>query len=147
MKNFIIKISRFYLEWTLRKKFQTMNFSACTVVLVRVLQRDRTNRMCVCICIYKCIYIFTFCLFFFRTAPIAYGGSQARRLIGAVAAGLCHSHSNARSKLHLPTPQLMATPDPSSTEQGQGLNHQPHISQSDSFPLHQDRNSHVYKYF
>ena len=34
--------------------------------------------------------------------------------IGAVAAGLCQSHSNARSKLGLqPTPQLTATPDPS----------------------------------
>ena len=39
---------------------------------------------------------------------MAYGGSQARGLIGAVAAGLHHSHSNARSKLNLP-PQLMAT--------------------------------------
>jgi len=29
--------------------------------------------------------------------PAAYGGSQARGLIGAVAAGLCQSHSNARS--------------------------------------------------
>ena len=44
---------------------------------------------------------------------MAYGGSQARGLIGAVAAGLHQSHSNARSELHLqPTPQLMATPDP-----------------------------------
>ena len=33
--------------------------------------------------------------------------------IGAVVAGLHHSHSNARSKPHLrPTPQLMAMPDP-----------------------------------
>ena len=55
----------------------------------------------------------TFCLF--RAAPMAYGGFQARGLIGAVAvaAGLRHSHSNARSKPHLwPTPQLMAMPDP-----------------------------------
>ena len=53
-------------------------------------------------------------LFFylFRAAPTAQGGSQARSLIGAAAAGLHHSHSHARSELRLqPTPQLMATPD------------------------------------
>ena len=30
----------------------------------------------------------------------AYGGSQARGQIRAVAAGLCHSHSNTRSEPH-----------------------------------------------
>ena len=51
--------------------------------------------------------------FFFRAAPTAYGGSQARGQIRAVAAGLRHSQSNARPKLGLRlTPQLMATPDP-----------------------------------
>ena len=44
---------------------------------------------------------------------MACGSSQARGQIGAVAASLRHSHSNARSELHLqPTPQLMTTPDP-----------------------------------
>jgi len=44
---------------------------------------------------------------------VAYGGSQARGLTGAIAAGLRHSHSNARAETHLqPTPQLTATPDP-----------------------------------
>ena len=33
----------------------------------------------------------------FRDATEAHGGSQARGLIGAVAAGLHHSHSRARS--------------------------------------------------
>ena len=38
------------------------------------------------------IYLFIFCLFAIsRAAPAAYGGSQARGLIGAVAAGLHHS--------------------------------------------------------
>ena len=38
---------------------------------------------------------------------MAYGSSQARDGIGAVAAGLYHSHSNSGSELHLlPTPQL-----------------------------------------
>jgi len=44
---------------------------------------------------------------------MACGGSQARGGIGAIAAGLHHSHSNVGFELHLqPTPQLMATPDP-----------------------------------
>ena len=34
---------------------------------------------------------------FSRATPVAYGGSQARGLKGAVAAGLRHSHSNAGS--------------------------------------------------
>ena len=56
-------------------------------------------------------FFFFFC--FFRATPAAYGGSQAKGLIEATAAGLHHSHSNTRSELHLqPTPQLTATPDP-----------------------------------
>ena len=35
---------------------------------------------------------------FFRATSMAHGGSQARGLIRAIAASLCHSHSNARSK-------------------------------------------------
>ena len=56
------------------------------------------------------------CLFFwggglFRLAPSAYGGSQARGQIRAVAAGL--RNCNTGSELHLrPIPQLMATQDP-----------------------------------
>jgi len=52
-----------------------------------------------------CIYFFFLGLlvglFVFRVAPAGYGGSQARGLIRAVAASLCHSHSNARSKVYL----------------------------------------------
>ena len=60
---------------------------------------------------YHFFFFFFFCLF--RAALAAYGGSQARGLIGAGAAGLRQSHSNARSKPRLrPTPQLMATLDP-----------------------------------
>ena len=45
-------------------------------------------------------------------APAAYGGSQARGRIGAVATGLRQSHSNTGSEPRLqPTPQLTATPD------------------------------------
>ena len=54
-------------------------------------------------------YVFGLC----RAAPAAYGGCQARVLIGAGATGLHHSHSNATSEPHRrPTPQLPATSDP-----------------------------------
>ena len=63
------------------------------------------------------VYVLLF--FFFRLFAISWaalavcGGFQARGPIGAVAAGLCQSHSNARSEPHLrPIPQLTATPDP-----------------------------------
>ena len=52
-----------------------------------------------------------FCLF--RTTPKAYGGSQARSQIRAIAASLRHSHSNSGSRLCLwPARQLTAMPDP-----------------------------------
>ena len=65
---------------------------------------------------FKVILIGIYCLFFFflffRAAPTAYGSSQARGWIRAVAAGLNHSHNNMGSKLHLPPiPQPMAMPD------------------------------------
>ena len=72
-------------------------------------------------------FFLAFCLF--RAAPAAYEGSQARSLIAAVAAGLHHSHSNARFKPCLqPTPQLTEMPDPQPTDRGQGSNPQPHGS-------------------
>ena len=53
---------------------------------------------------------FFFCLF--RVASVAYGGSQARGPIGAVASGVHQGHSNSGSKPHLqPIPQPTATPD------------------------------------
>ena len=57
-------------------------------------------------------YLFIcFCLF--KTTPEAYGGSQARGRIGAIAASHSHSHSHTGSEPCLrPIPQLMATPDP-----------------------------------
>ena len=57
------------------------------------------------------VAFFAFCLY--RAAPAAHGGSRTTGLIGAVAAGLHHSHSNTRSEPRLQsTPQLMAMPDP-----------------------------------
>ena len=62
----------------------------------------------------------------FRATLAAYGGSQSRNLIGAIAAGLHHSHSNSGSEPCLwPSPQITATPYPQPTEQGQGLNPHP----------------------
>ena len=59
-------------------------------------------------------FFFFFCLFAFsRAAPAAYGGSQARGVIRAVATGLHQSHSNMGSEPRLwSTPQLMAMLDP-----------------------------------
>ena len=54
-------------------------------------------------------------LFFglFTTTPAAYGGSQAKGPVEAVAASLHHSHSNSGSEPHLrPSSQLMAMLDP-----------------------------------
>ena len=47
--------------------------------------------------------------FLFRAAPAAYGSSGARGRIGAVAAGLHHSHSNARSLTHWVRPGIEPT--------------------------------------
>ena len=57
--------------------------------------------------------LFCFVFFFlpFRASPTAYGDSQAGDLIGVIAAGLHHSHSNTRSGPHLqPTPHGILNP-------------------------------------
>ena len=49
----------------------------------------------------------------FRATPQAYGGSQARGLLGATTASLYYIHSHVGSEPSLqPTPQLKAMPDP-----------------------------------
>ena len=54
---------------------------------------------------WELLLFFIFCLF--RATPTAYGSSQAMGQIRAVAAGLHHSHSNARSEPRLwSRPQL-----------------------------------------
>ena len=48
--------------------------------------------------IFLFLFLFLFFLFvFLRFTPAAYGGSQARSLIGAIAASLRYSHSNTKS--------------------------------------------------
>ena len=44
---------------------------------------------------------FIYLFIYFRAAPAAYGDSQARGRIRAVAAGLYHSHSNSGSEPRL----------------------------------------------
>ena len=60
--------------------------------------------------LFKTVFWIFFFFFFFRAKTLKYRSSQAR---GQIRASLHHSHSKARSKLHLRhTPQLMATLDP-----------------------------------
>ena len=42
-----------------------------------------------------------FFFIFYRATPMAYGGSQARGLVRAVATSLCQSHSNMGSEPYL----------------------------------------------
>ena len=81
--------------------------------------------LCFYLHLIKFFFVF-FCLFFgfvfvfLGPQLVAYGGSQARGRIWAIAAGLYHRHSNAGSEPSLqPTPQLRATPNPSPTERRQ----------------------------
>ena len=56
------------------------------------------------VCIFSPFFFFFFCPF--RATPTAYGASQAKGLMGSVAASLHHSHSGARSEPRLwPTQQ------------------------------------------
>ena len=63
--------------------------------------------------VYICLFNFSLSFFSFQGTAAAYESSWARDWIGAVAANPHHSHSNARSELHLwPTPQLTEALDP-----------------------------------
>lgn len=55
--------------------------------------------------------------FFFMDEPLAYRNSWASKSNWSHSHGLCHSHSNAVSELHLrPRPQIAAIPDPQATQ-------------------------------
>ena len=61
----------------------------------------------------RSFFFLSFFFLLFGAALAACGGSQARGLIGAIAAGLHHSHSNMGSEPNLrPTLWLKTTPDP-----------------------------------
>ena len=53
--------------------------------------------------------MFILIFFFLRAAPVPYGNSQARGQIGATAASLHYSHSNARSLTHSARPGIEPT--------------------------------------
>ena len=61
---------------------------------------EESRIFCMVMIIFRLLkgYSLFFYYFFQRAAPLAFGGSQARGLIRAIAASLYHSHSNARSK-------------------------------------------------
>ena len=96
----------------------------------------------------KCVHKLLLFFLSFRASHEAYGGSQARDPIRAVASSLYHGHSNGRSEPQLqPIPQLMARRilNPLS-EGGQGSNLRLCGYQSDSFPLSHGRNSYSILY-
>ena len=83
-------------EWRSRgEPWQTRGFGA-----LRQLERQNKARLL----LYRTTVLrrasgCSFCFLPFRAAPAAYGSSQARGPIGALAPHLCHSHSNAGSKV------------------------------------------------
>ena len=89
--------------YTLHFSTQVHNTYACMYVYAQVW---------VFLFFYFILFYFVFLLFLWA-ALVAYGGSQARGRIRAVAISLRQSHSNAGLEPRLqPTPQLTATPDP-----------------------------------
>ena len=63
-------------------------------------KREKTN----CMKVVKMLFLFWFGFVIFRAAPMACGGSQPRGRIGAIAAGLHHSHT--RSLTHWARPGI-----------------------------------------
>ena len=117
---FLIKIAKkivnhrfFYIFLYGYRVFPKLFFCVCeaNILVIFCVVNDDMIKMMTCIVFselsWKFIFTFSkpdhfyfshFYFFFFfvlsRAAPTAYGGSQARSLIWAVAAGLHHSHSN-----------------------------------------------------
>ena len=74
---------------------QTLIISHLSFLYTELLMPPSFWPCCSLVCLSVCL---SFLLF--RATPAAYGGSEARGQIGAIAAGLCYSHSNARSLTH-----------------------------------------------
>ena len=70
---------------------------------VAIIYLTQSNLFCCCCCLVAISW----------AALLAYGGSQARGWVGAIAAGLCQSHSNVGSESCMQsTPQFRAVLDP-----------------------------------
>ena len=92
------------MKWTLARKLQVCHLISWNLSFYIWANRYKLSEP------FKC---FLFIFVFSRAAPAVYRSSQARGLLGAVAASLHHSHSKAGSETHLqPIPQLTAMPDP-----------------------------------
>ena len=111
---FCFSFSLFCSDWSWSWEGDDLPPRHLAFVATKIGKRKKKKKASVGGTILWCQVLFFVCFFAFsRATPKAYGSSQARDLIRAVATGICHSHSNARSKLHLwPAPQLTATPDP-----------------------------------
>ena len=109
------RVSLPLLRFNIRKAF-ACRYKASKECLYHIIDTIHVLHQAISFVLFlKWFRTFFFCLF--RTTPMAYGGSQARGQIRAVAAALHQSHSNAGSELCLrPTPQLMVMPDPQPTE-------------------------------
>ena len=121
MKIFLLLLSQTLLVWyqSLTKHKSPICKSTCEYLSQKnskpKYQKIKSSHICTCVS-WLCMGLFrntrlvqqqNFFLFVFRAVPETYGGSQARGWVGAIAAGLYHSHSHVRSKPHLrPTPQL-----------------------------------------
>ena len=68
---------------------------------------------CMYVCLYVCLYVCMYCFLEPHPLQMEVPKLGVESELQLPAAGLHHSHSNARSEPRLwPTPQLMATPDP-----------------------------------
>ena len=95
--------SRGHVTLTIALSKEGRDCHACLLVFWTLGDRVSKNKSALTLYLVSIVFFFFFGVFF-RAAPTAYGGSQARGPIGAMAAGLHHSHSNARSLAHWAKP-------------------------------------------
>ena len=92
-------------------------YQACHLISGGEWRCEPTHMSSVCfyplgiVSLFLFFFLFFFFFLLFRAEPAAYGSSQARAQIGAVAAGLHHSHARSEPCLQ-PMLQLMAVLDP-----------------------------------
>ena len=84
----------------------------CSKMLCQQVEKKQaTGSMGCAVPFFFSLFVFVFVFFLFRATPAAYGSSQARGRIGAVAVGLHHSNVRSKPCLRL-IPQLTAALDP-----------------------------------